>query len=285
MAQGPRARGVLELFAGKGGLSAAIRSLGLRVLPAFDVRYGSIFDLTRKRTQDLVIRLLEEGWIWYVHLGTPCTIWSIARRGIKNFARAAEKERVGCMLALFTARVIRTCQRLGIKWSLENPATSSPFKYPPIEGIISNQDTFDIVLDMCRFGMSYKKPTRVVSDFSPLTRLGRRCRRDHVHTPLHGSKTTAAGEYPPRLCRDWARAVRLGAPRVAFGERWPAELDLARRLQYAAFGKAGAPREHRRTRRASGVAAPRGTRPPPGLEDWRRDEARRAAGHPLGSSP
>ena len=47
--------------------------------------------------------------------------------------------------------------------------------------------------------LAIKKPTRVVSDFSPLTKLGRRCRKNHVHSPLHGSKTTAAGEYPCRL--------------------------------------------------------------------------------------
>ena len=101
-----RSRACLELFSGCESLTLALRSAGLSCFEGVELKKGEHFDLCRPELQALVLQLIREGFLYYVHLGTPCTIWSRARRGIRNWARAEQKERIGLQLALFFARVI-----------------------------------------------------------------------------------------------------------------------------------------------------------------------------------
>eukprot|EP00973_Karenia_brevis_P000823 114187-Karenia_brevis.AAC.1 len=96
--------GVLELFSGVGGLSAAFRRKGVRVFPGFEILDRPCMDLTRPPVQALILDLIASGAVWYVPMGTPCTVWSSARHNITNEKRARYKERVGVSLALFTAK-------------------------------------------------------------------------------------------------------------------------------------------------------------------------------------
>ncbi|CAE8600432.1 unnamed protein product, partial [Polarella glacialis] len=93
----------LELFSGSGVLTTAFKQAGCNVLPACEILNGVQFDLTRHSTQEALLRLLRTGRVWYVHMGTPCTVWSRARHGLTNMARARAKETVGVELALFSA--------------------------------------------------------------------------------------------------------------------------------------------------------------------------------------
>ena len=106
-ARSPAARNakiVLELFAGKSELTTALRRQGFVVL-AFEILNGAEFDLTRRSTQQAVLSWIRAGMIEFVHLGVPCTVWSIARRGIKNWERARHKEDVSIALTFFTIEV------------------------------------------------------------------------------------------------------------------------------------------------------------------------------------
>ena len=92
----------LEPFAGAGGLSAALQRKGLRILTALDLHHGPHHDLSRVSTQQLIIQLVSMSLIWFLHLGTPCTVWSRARHAIKNVARARGRELLGVQLAAFS---------------------------------------------------------------------------------------------------------------------------------------------------------------------------------------
>lgn len=82
----------LELFAGSARLTREAAAAGMRCLPPVEVRDGAAFDLTRVATQRAILRALASGQVWGVHVATPCTICSCARRGIRDFERARAKE-------------------------------------------------------------------------------------------------------------------------------------------------------------------------------------------------
>jgi len=77
----------LELFGGTGRLTRCLSKLGLNMLPSVEIHDSVVFDLTRAATQRALLQLLREGWIRYVHCGTPCQVFSRARHNIKNLER------------------------------------------------------------------------------------------------------------------------------------------------------------------------------------------------------
>ena len=93
---------MLELFAGTAVLTSTCRdACNLNALHPVEIQNNNNFDLRRRRTQAVILEVIRSNKVWYVHLGTPCTIWSQARRGIRDFVKAREKERIGIELAIF----------------------------------------------------------------------------------------------------------------------------------------------------------------------------------------
>eukprot|EP00435_Cladocopium_sp_Y103_P061503 s490_g23.t1 len=216
----------LELFAGTAQLSEAVEKSGCRTLPAFDVSKGKHFNLLNKGVQEVIIGLIRGRHVWCVHLGTPCTAWSRARHGIVNFKKARKKEHFAVATALFSVRVIRECIKHGVRFTLENPTSSRLWQFKPIEDLFTRRDICFFTFDHCRFGMSYRKRTSLMTNEPAFKALGLLCQGGHTHVHLKGSakvevegklvyrnRTRMAGAYPPRLCRQWAQIIRqLGGP-------------------------------------------------------------------------
>ncbi|CAK0791446.1 unnamed protein product [Prorocentrum cordatum] len=158
----------LELFAGEAGLTCALRSRGLRVGPPFELERGAKFDLTRKSTQNLIKSWILSGLIWYIHLGTPCTVWSVARRGVSNLGKAYAKEAVAVELALFTVEVCVLASRCGVLWSLENPSSSGLWEFKPVVDLMGLPKVFKVSFHMCQYEVLHKKPTTVLTNLSVL---------------------------------------------------------------------------------------------------------------------
>ena len=208
---------MLELFSGCGRLSGCGRRKGLRVAPGFDITSGAQFDLSRRSTQECILSLIRQGRIWYVHLGTPCTIWSSARTNPSDSMRSRARERVGVDFAMFSARVAQECSRCRVYWTIENPANSRLWNFPPIAALQALPAARRIVFDMCMYDQPYKKPTAVLGNLPHLDRLSCRCCHPYPHIRLEGSRTTQAGQYPESLCLAWASILRECAPPSAFG--------------------------------------------------------------------
>ncbi len=210
----------LEIFSGSGKLTESVRHAGLAALEPMEIKSGVHFDLRRRSTQLTVIAWVKSGLIAAIHLGTPCTVFSRARHGIKHMERAREKERVGVELALFTSEIIQTCNRYGVKWSLENPRHSRLFEVPTLTPLLFNPKVHRVDLDFCRYGERYKKPTSIFTNIPEMQGLASKCNhRSHAVT-LRGSevieiggkrcsvpKTQAAGQYPVALTRQWAQVL------------------------------------------------------------------------------
>ena len=63
----------LELFSGSGNLTAHLRKNKLKCFSPMDISHGTDYDLSRISTQYFIFWLVASGYIWYIHLGTPCT--------------------------------------------------------------------------------------------------------------------------------------------------------------------------------------------------------------------
>ena len=135
-----------------------------------------------------VLRWEREGHFWFVHLGTLCTVWSIARKGITNHRKARAKELLGVDMAIFSPKVIQECRRCLVAWSLENPATSRLFKCDPIACAFDSADTIPVQFGMRMHGATHKKPTRLWTSVPELARLARACCGGHKHEVLQGTE-------------------------------------------------------------------------------------------------
>ena len=214
----------LELFAGTGNLSKAVARQGIPVLEPVEIADDPAFDLRRRETQQLVLRWIRSGTIGFIHLGTPCTIWSRARHGVSNSAKNLAKEAVGLELALFSCEVI-------VKYSLENPASSRLFSFEPLIRALRTGDLYHVSFDMCSYGEPFKKETKIVTSCQELQRLEKHCQHRRHSVWLKGqikvkeqgrekfrNRTTLAGAYPTSLCESFAHALVESRSCAAHGE-------------------------------------------------------------------
>ena len=205
----------LELYAGTGVFSAQTRRDGASVL-SFEIRDGPMFDLSRESTRQAVLRWIENRLVSFVFLGTPCTVWSIARRGITNHRKARIKERIAVDHAIFSCQVARLCHSLQIPFMLENPKSSRLWQFDPVVRLLG-LDGVDVVdFDMCGYGTPYKKPTRIMSNIPGIQRLARKCCHLSHQSPLIGRKCALAGQYPKSLCRLMSSVLKKCFPNEAF---------------------------------------------------------------------
>ena len=214
---------VLEIFAGSGRLSGALRRRGVNTLEPMELKSGDIFDLSRRSTQLVVLELARSGLLAYAHIGIPCTAWSIARRGLKKHATARLRERLAVEFAFFSSALCRILSQRGCLWSIENPASSQLWQFEPIVDLRSLLGTFFVRFDMCAYDAPHKKPTSLLTNVFELAYLDKRCpgvSASHKHSPLVGGRKTApAGEYPLSLCNAWSAALcRCLDPTTCFGD-------------------------------------------------------------------
>ena len=211
-----------EIFAGSGQLTESVRHFFKSGLPPIDICLSSTHDLTRRSTQDVIKKVLVSKGAQYVHLGTPCTVFSRARHNITNHVRARERERVGCELAFFTCEVARLAHSRGIFWSIENPTSSRLWDFPSVQELCGIPGVFFVHFVMCSYGDACKRPTSVLTNCQALKGLESDCVHSrHLHCGAGGNRiespcdqranfynrTARTGAYPPRLCDVWASLI------------------------------------------------------------------------------
>ena len=213
----------LELFSGSGRLAAALQKLGWDTRE-YDLSLSAEHDLMKTSLQRKIISSIECGEIDFVHLGPPCSSFSVARTppvrnrqfpyGVPVLSeKDREKLRVGNALALFSLRVMKTCLKLEVPCSLEQPATSWMLRLPPFERAARQLPMSQCVVDYCAYGMPWRKRTAIWSVHLDLSPMARRCPGGHAHQVLRGapaggkSWTLIAQPYPPGLVKRWAGLI------------------------------------------------------------------------------
>lgn len=205
-----------------------MQSAGFRTLPPIDIKRFPYIDLCDLANQRIVREIIESRAVSYIHFGTPCNVFSRARRNISNYSRARQRELVGCELATFTVGMCCLASRLGIKWLIENPRSSRLWEFPLFDVLYGCKDVITIDFDMCRYNTPYKKPTRLLTNFSMLQTLNRLCCHRYHEEVLKGktlkhddsgsrwvNKTELAGAYPASLCGEWAKSALTGLRNVS----------------------------------------------------------------------
>ena len=180
----------MDLFSGVGGVGRAMRRLGYKVV-SVDIKHGASHDLSCRRVQRRILRLLRGGRVAAVMPGTPCTSFSLARNrtrvvrtsqfpwGLPDKSDWTDNDinsvKVGNKLARFTLQVLHLCQELSIPWCLENPFSSHLFKLP---GIVKLRDAGHVVFHrvcMCAFGARWRKPTGLLFGNVDLSKIHHYC--------------------------------------------------------------------------------------------------------------
>ena len=134
----------LEIFSGSGHFSKSWRmSSLLNDVPIFelDIKHGCAFDLSKKHLRALVAGWIKSGLICAVWLGTPCSSWTMARRGkpggvggppplrsrehFMGLPGLSDKDNdrvaLGNCLMQFSSYMLRLCHAGGIFAVMENP--------------------------------------------------------------------------------------------------------------------------------------------------------------------
>ena len=227
----------LEIFSGKAGVTRALKQKGLRVLPPIDITVeGEVrepVDILDADLFDFVLLLVQIGAVDFLHLGTPCGTFSIARtrpggppplRSEVCSLRFPELEgQLWWQLWSgneFLARpllLMEAVVKAGGDTSLENPLSSLMWKVPWVQQLARDLHLFEVDMDQCEYGAPSMKPTRFLVSHSLFKRWRRQCREDHPHVPLQGFVRDARGRkvfatklaqvYPDRLCDAVASSV------------------------------------------------------------------------------
>ena len=232
----------IEIFAGKAGLTAAVRKMGVSTADPQDWKTGGV-DLLDDAAFQQLLDFWERARIGVdqlvFHLGTDCTSFARVRdRSTKTRLRSKiwpwgfdKEEHVtaqGNRLARRTAEIVRWMTDRGATGSIENPVGS--YLWQVLGELLYDLDWQDVFLTYCMYGRPYRKATQLRTfgdlDLRPLSRVCKRragklsCgRAEHEILEFGGRSTSEASVYPPQLCRAWARLINKHALRHSARDR------------------------------------------------------------------
>ena len=291
-------RAFWEICSGAAVLTAAFAQEGWAIAPPLDICYNQAVDLLNPAFIAVVIGLILEGSFLLVHLGPPCSSFSIAVNrfpsyrmrdalhpaGLPNLPRhRQEKVDLGNALAECAARLAKAQTAAKGYWQLEQPDSSIMWKLPCIVSL--NKDAWHAVRDVCVDGAPWRTPTAIASNHASISQLEAKCKGGHCHIQLAGKApcgtnwTALASPYRPAFANArvdvWSSvkkdadndiqkstAWRTGQPTFDVSQTWDQALEL---LQFTPSGKRT--RETVAARIAAGLQ-PRGLALPQMLPDF-----------------
>ena len=229
----------LEFFSGSGNLSAAVRRF-------MDVQCDDLFVTNGTDFADegavsaLYTRCREiaKSHVIFFHVAPPCSSFSRARdRSRRTRLRSSSQPagfnpeepttQTGNRIAQSTAALVTMLvNELGAMCSWEQPLGSYMMPYLDTLGALDQVERRTTVLDQCRFGRPYRKPTAFYT-FGGLTlpSLDRRCtpkdscgRAQHVELGFGKASTQEAATYPPQLCSAYAADLKKAWIKISLAE-------------------------------------------------------------------
>ena len=227
----------IEIYA-----SGALAELGLHIFVPIEHLEGKQpwADTRNPWVRAVILCCIEVGLIWYVHLATPCKLWS--------GARTSGTSSVPVDVVYFTLAVLRKLRCFNLDASrfslrgiakifvtMENPRGSPLFEVPVLVVEFNLLGMFQVLYSCCAFGATYRKPNEIRTNIGEMRKIGVDCKDlpPHRHKDrLEGTvtvlqdgvwrnvwKTALAAAYPPDLCRAWAKVINEIAPAAGRAER------------------------------------------------------------------
>ena len=230
---------VLEIFSGSANLSRACAECGFACI-AVDIDYGHGCDVLRTGVLSRIFKMLDTLPVVLVWFGMPGTSWSRARKddggppplrddgehilGLPDLRRADQaKVARGNALLQVTTDLAHACRRRGIRWVIENPASSRAWLTPQIKHLQVSGAIF-VPVDYCQYKMPWRKATLFLCEpaewLQPVSRtcdahFGRCSASGRRHILLQGTDATGtsyaarAQPYPRALCIAIARSLKI----------------------------------------------------------------------------
>ena len=166
----PNDRFFLELWAGSGGLTRAVRKAGFRVLEPFEAypkggRYRASMDLRRAEVREEIEDMIRAGLLAGVHFGIPCRTFSQLPRLFGHGTRtrdrplgdgSLERENAANDDSLWMCRVARLARAHNTWWTIENPQASYLWHLPNALALSDSVPTYKVTLDQCVYGLGGK---------------------------------------------------------------------------------------------------------------------------------
>ena len=222
-----------EICSGVAGLTTAFEAAGWSVGPPIDIVYCQDFDLLNQIFLGLCLGLIFERRIRMLHVGPPCSSFSMACNGcLATMMRSLEfphglpvlsairREKVVLGNALAEVAV-KLCQAQSLAsglWTWEQPWTSLMWIYPPVVAFMAKYCEARAYVDVCMFGAPWKKPTGLAANFEKILELVRYCACTKPHQILRGQGpggkawTAIASPYWPAFATEWANTCSFCKP-------------------------------------------------------------------------
>ena len=224
----------VEVFAGKGVLTEAVRRMGLSCEEPNDVFSGGTDFRNHKQVEELKDLLVQRSRSTHrlvLHLAPPCASFSRARDRSKKTRLRSSSYPEGLPGKKSQTKepnlVARKAYRLAC-WaadelealvSLENPSRS--YLWDLVRGERQADTNYeDAVFSPCLYGATYQKTTRLrcwnwipeklttaCSLKGDVFTCGRTQAEGHEVLEFTGKKTHTAAEYAPGVCKVWAEAI------------------------------------------------------------------------------
>ena len=191
---------MIEVFAGTAVLCSIAKQYGLVSSLAIDKvkKKGSrstIFqlDLTCEKDQTLLEQWMQSPLLLWVHLAPVCGTASRARdpkplrsddapEGLDGLDER-DKQRVDLANSLFAfaCRIFWIAASKGVLVTMENPSNSFFWLTRWVVKLLSQVRTFETNFQVCMYGGSRDKWTKILSNFEEITAMDIKCNRLHQH--------------------------------------------------------------------------------------------------------
>lgn len=195
--------GALDLYSGVGGVGRALIAGGCPWALSFEILRDPDEDLLNPGLQRALLRLISLRAFALVGSAIVCRSFSIAvtppvrspqfPRGVPWMSpNMKEKVGEGNRMADFQALVHGDCEAFDVFFWTENPDGSHLWRQRRYQKYKDPTSKHIGRFDMCRFGTSWRKRTRIASNIPGIcrARLFCTCKKGRSHTPLRGQHPT-----------------------------------------------------------------------------------------------
>ena len=193
--------------------------------PPIDLDIHSSMDLLNVNFLNVVFGIVLEGRVTLLHLGPPCSSFSMAfNRFTSRRIRSAESPaglpnmptdkqilvETGNALAEGSLRLAQAQRSTGGYFQIEQPATSLMLLLPGFVSLLRDPEVHRANRAVCNDGAPWRKDTAIIANFNGIKELDLPCQGGHKHISLESRApngqawTSIASAYWPGFAEKWA---------------------------------------------------------------------------------